>query len=326
MYLLAITEFIAHLHPALVHLPIGILLMGALLQVLARNEKFASLRPAIPIIMLTGLITAVLSCITGFLLFRSGDYDASLVSWHMWIAIALTFVAFALCARSFFGQSFDRTGILLTIGLFLLIPITGYLGGSLTHGKGYLTSAARHMPPGDHRQKAGSTPENDPALPPEPVDPADSKTIAALSNAGAKVMPLAQGSNYLSVNFSGLPATSLLHLLLSLKEQLIRLDLSNTSIGDSAAATIAQCTRLRYLVLSNTDVTDKSLPALTQLSELRVLDLAGTQVTGEGLLRMQPPKHLHAVYLYHTRVDSKYWNKLQGLFKGAVLDSGKSIY
>jgi uncharacterized membrane protein len=323
MHLLTITEFIAHLHPALVHLPIGILLMGLLLQALARKEKFASLRPAIPIILLTGLISAVLSCITGFLLFRSGDYDSSLVSWHMWMALTLTFAAFALCARSFFGQVFDRTGNLLSIGVFLLIAITGYLGGSLTHGEGYFTGAAHHMSPRDRRQGPGNAPDKDPALPEEPTDPADSKVIAALRNAGVAVMPLAQGSNYLSADFSGVSAApSLIHHLLPLKKQLLRLDLSNTRISDSVAATIAQCTRLRCLILSNTGITDKSLVPLAALSELRVLNLAGTQVTGEGLLRMQPPKHLHAVYLYHTRVDSKYWSKLQGLFKGAVLDSG----
>jgi len=447
MYLLTITEFIAHLHPVLVHLPIGILLMGLLLQALARYEKFASFRPAIPSILLTGLIAAVLSCITGFLLYRNGDYDGSLVSWHMWMALALTFVAFALCARSFFGQVFDRTGGWLALGLFLLITITGHLGGSLTHGEGYLTGAApdqdppvlhpiadvqqamayedivkpilqsecyschgpnkqkgglrldnpamiakggkdglallpghadsselikrmllpssddHHMPPKDRRQPSrqqqellswwidqgadytkrvkdlpqsekirpallalqkgpANTQDIDPALPAEPADPADSRAIAALRNAGVVVMPLAQGSNYLSANFSGIPAASLIHHLLSLKKQLIRLDLSNSGIGDSVATTIAQCTPLRYLVLSNTAITDKSLPSLAQLAELRVLNLVGTRVTAEGLLSMQPPKHLHAVYLYHTRMDSKYWSKLQGLFKGAVLDSG----
>jgi len=40
------------------------------------------------------------------------------------------------------------------------------------------------------------------------------------------------------------------------------------------------------------------------------------------LMSLQPPAHLHALYLYHTKVDPRYWGQLKGLFKGAVLDSG----
>src|SRR5882672_3502688 len=104
MYPLTITDFIAHLHPALVHLPIGILLIALVLQWLSQKKKFFSLRAAIPVVFLAGLLSAVLSCITGFLLFRSSDYDGTLVSWHMWMALALTFVAFALFVRSRFGH------------------------------------------------------------------------------------------------------------------------------------------------------------------------------------------------------------------------------
>jgi len=125
MHLLTITEFLAHLHPALVHLPIGILLTALLLQLFARWEKFAAFRSAIPAVLLAGVISAVLSCITGFLLFRNGDYDDTLVSAHMWLAIALTFAAFALYARVGLGGAaeriFDRNGNMIGILLFLLI-------------------------------------------------------------------------------------------------------------------------------------------------------------------------------------------------------------
>lgn len=449
MYLLTITDFIAHLHPVLVHLPIGILLIALILQLLAVQEKHTALRHAIPIILLAGLVTAVLSCITGFLLYRSSDYDKTLVSWHMWMALTLTFTAFALYARVNFGQGLDHTSNLIGIGLFVLIMITGHLGGSLTHGEDYLSGALHssedaspavippianvqeaavydsivkpvlqttcynchgpnkqkgglrldnpaaiakggkdgivliagkadssmlirrmllpesdedHMPPRGHRQlshqqqellywwvaqgadfskkvkdlpqpekirpallglqHSAAIPDKDPLIPDEPVDPPDSKTMTALKNAGVVVMPVAQNSNYLSANFSGVSAAGLVPLLLSLRKQLVELDLSNTGIGDSAAKVISQCAGLRYLVLSNTKITDRSLASLASLPELRVLNLVGTEVTGEGLLSMQPPKHLHALYLYHTKVDGKYWEKLKGLFKGAVLDSG----
>ena len=66
--MLFITEVIAHFHPVLVHLPIGILLLAILFHWLSSKEKLAGLSIAIPIAYLAGAITAILSCITGYLL------------------------------------------------------------------------------------------------------------------------------------------------------------------------------------------------------------------------------------------------------------------
>ena len=60
-------ELFGHFHPVLVHLPIGILMTGLLLQWLARKEKYKSLELAVPIVLLVGIIGALVSCITGAL-------------------------------------------------------------------------------------------------------------------------------------------------------------------------------------------------------------------------------------------------------------------
>ena len=52
--LLSISEFIGHFHPLLVHLPIGILLMGILLLWLSYNEKFREFQRAVPVVLLCG--------------------------------------------------------------------------------------------------------------------------------------------------------------------------------------------------------------------------------------------------------------------------------
>jgi len=168
----------------------------------------------------------------------------------------------------------------------------------------------------------GSPPDMPAVIPEEAVEPGDKKAIAGLREAGVVVMPVAQNSNYLMVNFSGVRGAALVPLLLSLRKQLVQLDLSGAGVGDSAMEVVKKCVALRYVNLSNTGVTDRGVVMLGDLQELRVLNLVGTRVTGEGLLSMLPPKHLHALYLYHTRVEGRYWEKLKGLFKGAVLDSG----
>lgn len=130
-------EFIAHFHPVLVHLPIGILLIGCLFQWLVINEQYKKLGPAVGITLFWGMVTSILSCITGYLLSLSGEYEGGLVDQHQYFGIAVAILAillYYLYKRSI-NQSFSRWLALILAGL---IVITGHLGGSLTHGEEYL--------------------------------------------------------------------------------------------------------------------------------------------------------------------------------------------
>ncbi|TKK65566.1 hypothetical protein FC093_19810 [Ilyomonas limi] len=142
------SELFGHFHPVLVHLPIGILMAGLLLQWLAGKEKYKSLQSAVPIVLLVGAVSALFSCITGALLSTTDDYNTALVSWHMWMAIALTLVAGMLYAKAKNPQ-FPANKNVLAIGLLALIIITGHLGGSLTHGSDYLTKPLVNIFSGD---------------------------------------------------------------------------------------------------------------------------------------------------------------------------------
>ena len=138
IFLLSITDFISHLHPVLVHLPIGILLIAVLFQFLSAKEKFQSLHTAISIALFWGMLSAIASCISGFLLSQSGDYDEDLVSKHQWLGIATA----AVSVVAWFLNKKNNKQIKWAMGLMaLLIIITGHLGGSLTHGSDYLTKA-----------------------------------------------------------------------------------------------------------------------------------------------------------------------------------------
>ena len=141
-------EFLGHFHPLLVHLPVGILLMGLLLQWLSRKKKYEVFRQAVPVTLLAGAITGLFSCITGYLLSISDDYDESLVSWHMWMGIATTLVGFILYAREKNDQ-FKINKTLLSVALLILVALTGHLGGSLTHGSDYLTKPLGNIFNGD---------------------------------------------------------------------------------------------------------------------------------------------------------------------------------
>ena len=135
---LSILEFIGHFHPLLVHLPIGILLTALFLQWLSGRASYRSYASVVPVVLLMGVIAAFLSCITGWILSTTDDYDHTIVSWHMWMGISVAFVSLLLYAKTV-NPKFGINKKLLTLILLTLILVTGHLGGSLTHGSDYLT-------------------------------------------------------------------------------------------------------------------------------------------------------------------------------------------
>ena len=130
--------FIGHFHPVLVHLPIGLILGALLLQLLATRPAYAAVRPAVPVVLLAGAFSGVLSCCTGWILSTSGEYDATLVGWHQWMGIGLTFFCFYVWSRAR-QKGFDCVQTMLSIALLVMVIVTGHLGGSLTHGSDYLS-------------------------------------------------------------------------------------------------------------------------------------------------------------------------------------------
>ncbi len=137
---LNITDFIGRFHVLLVHLPIGFLLIGLFLQWLSSKEKYHISKEVIKVIILCGMIAAIFSSITGYLLSQSGDYDEDLIDWHMWMGIGVASISILLYAKIKYDQ-FDIWYRILSVVLLALIFITGHLGGSLTHGSDYLTAA-----------------------------------------------------------------------------------------------------------------------------------------------------------------------------------------
>src|SRR5438477_12955168 len=126
------TEFFGHFHVVLVHLPIGILLLACVFQWLERKPKFSSLHAATGIAFLIGMMCAIFSAITGYLLSLSGDYDEQLVNTHQWFGISVACVSIAMYSlHRRYASAATHTAT--RIVLFLLISITGHLGGSLTH-------------------------------------------------------------------------------------------------------------------------------------------------------------------------------------------------
>lgn len=452
--LLTITEFLGRFHPLIVHLPVGVLLIALLLQYLSAKEKYAALNASVNIVLLIGMLSAFASCITGYLLSMSGEYDDTTVSWHMWMGIGVAVVSALLYVRRV-NKQFGIVYKLMSVGLLLLIFVTGHLGGSLTHGSDYLTSALagssdgaklvrkpvpdvqqamayadlvqpilaekcyschgttkqkgklrmdqpdllmkggkdgviikagkpteselikrlllppedeHHMAPKEKPQltekeisllqwwiasgasfdkkvnqleqsaaikptlasfqnaggESGEGSLADTDVPTTKVDKADDKAVAALKQRGAVVIPVAQNSNYLEVNFLNDSSVTNkdMQLLQPLQKQLFSLKLGSTSVSDSGIAMLEKMEALTRLNLAHTKITDKAIASLAKLNQLSSINLVATGITATGLQPLQPLKKLKHVYLYQTNINRKDWSSLQAAFKTVQLDSG----
>jgi len=81
-----------------------------------------------------------LACFSGYLLSISDDYDGDLVDWHTVMGISVAIVS-ALLYMLHVRKQYVRWQLPIGVLLCILIIITGHLGGSLTHGSGYLTKS-----------------------------------------------------------------------------------------------------------------------------------------------------------------------------------------
>ncbi len=151
--------FVGRFHPLLVHLPIGFLLIAALLEVGRRINRIQVSSSTIAFILLWSAIGATLSCVAGYLLSLGGGYDDTLLERHKWQGIGVAAFAWIAWVASFEKlrkkMPFSSTMYMGTFGLAVLLTMTaGHDGGSLTHGEGYLTQYT----PEPFRKLAGMPP------------------------------------------------------------------------------------------------------------------------------------------------------------------------
>ena len=132
------TALIGHLHPLLVHLPIGIFAFAFIISLFGA-EKRKQFDSALSYALLTGGLSALVACIAGYLLAGSGEYDVDLVQQHQWTGIAT-------CALGFLAYFIAQYRRLLVWITCAVMAIAGHLGGTLTHGEDYFFGLADEEP------------------------------------------------------------------------------------------------------------------------------------------------------------------------------------
>ena len=128
--------FLGRLHPVLVHLPIGFILLLALLEAAALSPRFKNAASANRLIIALSVPAVLFSAGCGWLLSWSGGYDEQTLAWHKWLGTVLAPVVLVLATLHWRGWTKAyRACLAATV---LLLFVTGHFGGSLTHGNDYL--------------------------------------------------------------------------------------------------------------------------------------------------------------------------------------------
>jgi Leucine-rich repeat (LRR) protein len=146
------------------------------------------------------------------------------------------------------------------------------------------------------------------------VSPANQLIIDSLVNHGFIVNRLMKSNYFLEANFSlsEKPISSAhIKLLISIKEQLIWLDLSNAQVSDESLEQIRLLENLIKLDLSGNDISDTGIQSLEKLIHLESLNLYNTSVS-EGILEIIPKlTRLQKIYLWQTKVNDSLMRRIQ---------------
>jgi hypothetical protein len=127
-------QAVGRLHPLLLHLPIGLLLLTAILFFLQKQFKGGSVEEIISFLLHLTSFTASFTAFMGIILSFEGGFNEADLFWHKWLGVTLSFVCWILLVAR---KNYPLLKIALPLSVLLLI-VTGHFGANLTHGEDFV--------------------------------------------------------------------------------------------------------------------------------------------------------------------------------------------
>jgi len=137
----AMKGFLGALHPGVVHFPIALLAVGALLEILQILRKETGPAGGSQALAWLAAAAAVPATLFGFMLADYEGCEGKLIDLHQWLGVSSTVVALVAAGAAFKAGSSLGALRLMRIALVLgsaLVLATGYIGGELVFGEGHL--------------------------------------------------------------------------------------------------------------------------------------------------------------------------------------------
>ena len=129
---------IGRMHPLLLHVPIGLLILTALLVIFKNGFKKKAFHNFLNFVLYFSALTAALTAIMGLLLSMEGGYDETQLTLHLATGVCVSLLAGWLLWLSLYALKRKTIfNISLTISTIVLL-IAGHLGSVLTHGENFI--------------------------------------------------------------------------------------------------------------------------------------------------------------------------------------------
>lgn len=138
-----VLQAFGRLHPALLHLPIGLLLVTVILLYARRYFEGKSMDELVSLLLHFTALSASLTTIMGLFLSLEGTFGADQLWLHKWLGIVLSFLCWALLGVE------NNVRILKPLGLAgaVVLIFTGHYGANLTHGEDFVWAPLQTEPP-----------------------------------------------------------------------------------------------------------------------------------------------------------------------------------
>ncbi|MEM6964274.1 MAG: chitobiase/beta-hexosaminidase C-terminal domain-containing protein [Bacteroidota bacterium] len=123
------------MHPLLLHLPIGFIVLLVLGNLLQKQIDTASFEKVNKFLLLLTALTTVIAAVMRLFLSLEEGYSSDLVNIHKWLGAGTAYLMYVLVLS--YGNKILYNTLLYTS--FLGVILAGHYGASLTHGEDFLT-------------------------------------------------------------------------------------------------------------------------------------------------------------------------------------------
>ena len=131
-------QAVGRMHPLLLHLPIGLLVISFILWIGKKNIEATSFQKIFILVLQVTAFTASLTALMGFFLSREGGYDENILLKHKVLGIITAALSYVLLL--IYQSVPDKKlvfGSAITLSLMVMI-VGSHFGSTLTHGEGFV--------------------------------------------------------------------------------------------------------------------------------------------------------------------------------------------
>ncbi len=136
-------QVLGRTHPLLLHLPIGFLVILALLPLLRKKIQQENLSIFRSFLLDIAALSLALTAVAGLFLAQEEGYQSASVNWHKWSAVAVSLLTYGLLLWNRYFPNRTQVYYPVLYANLAILLVAGHLGGGITHGKDFLLAPVK---------------------------------------------------------------------------------------------------------------------------------------------------------------------------------------